>query len=117
MSDTEGRGPHPETHDRRGKFAKGNNARTLARAKRRRGLERYLAQETNNGLEAGKVVVGIMRTEGHKQQFDAACYVIDALAEKLPDKVEVSGPGGKPLHPLSEVDVADLLALAKAGAK
>lgn len=114
MSDTNNGSAQPADHDRKGRFVKGNQARTVARMKRRRGLERYLAQATNNGLDAGKTIVAIMNDPGHRHQYDAAVYVIDTLAERIPEKVELTGPNGAPLAPFSSTDIPALLELAKA---
>lgn len=101
-------------HDNRGRAAKGNNLRGEVRAKRTRGLARFLAQETENGLEMGRVMLEIARDASHRDRFKAADWVVVRLMGKPADKVEVTGAKGEPLNPLAKVSIEDLLALAKA---
>jgi len=101
-------------HDRRGRATPGNNLRGEVKAKRQRGLARMLAQETENGLEMGRVMLGIARDPQHRDRFKAADWVVVRLMGKPVEKIELTGQDGKPLSPLAGVDVADLLALARA---
>ena len=114
MSDTITNLPTPEDHDRKGKFGGANDARTKAIRRRQRGLSRVLAQETRDGQEMAEVMLEIARDKGHRDRFKAADWVVTRLMGRAPEVIEVTGAGGKPLNPLSGVDVADLLALAKA---
>lgn len=113
MSDETPTAP-PGDHDRRGAFAPGNNARAKVKAKRTRGLARFLAQETEDGLEMGRVMLEIARDKGHRDRFKAADWVVVRLMGKPAEKVEVTGENGAPLNPLAKVSIEDLLALAKA---
>lgn len=101
-------------HDTKGRAAKGNNLRGEVKAKRTRGLARFLAQETENGLEMGRVMLEIARDKDHRDRFKAADWVVVRLMGKPADKVEVTGAKGEPLNPLAKVSIEDLLALAKA---
>lgn len=114
MSDTVTSSSTHEDHDRKGKFGGANDARTKAIRRRQRGLSRVLAQETRDGQEMAEVMLEIARDKGHRDRFKAADWVVTRLMGKAAEVVEVSGPNGAPLNPLSGVDVADLLALARA---
>lgn len=117
MSDTSDSGRGPVNHDRKGRLVSGNDVATVRMAKRARGLTRYLAEEMKEGRELGEIAVRIARNDEHPAQFKAVEWIGVRLLGKPKETVEISGPGGKPLNPLSGVDVADLLALAKAGGK
>lgn len=102
-------------HDSKGRAAKGNNLRGEVKAKRTRGLARFLAQETENGLEMGRVMLEIARDAQHRDRFKAADWVVIRIMGKSAEKVEVTGADGKPLdRPLERVSIEDLIALAKA---
>jgi hypothetical protein len=101
-------------HDNKGRALPGNNLRAKVKEKRQRGLARMLAQETNNGLEMGAVMLEIARDAAHRDRFKAADWVVTRIMGKAPDKLEVTGKGGEPLNPLAKVSIEDLLALAKA---
>lgn len=101
-------------HDRMGRAVKGNNLRGEVKQKRQRGLARMLAQQTENGLEMGRVMLEIARDPTHRDRFKAADWVVTRIMGKPPETLEVTGKDGKPINPLASVDVADLLALAKA---
>lgn len=101
-------------HDSKGRAAKGNNLRGEVKAKRTRGLARFLAQETRDGQEMGEVMLRIARKDGHRDQLKAAEAILVRIMGKPADKVEVTGKGGEPLNPLAKVSIEDLLALAKA---
>lgn len=115
MSD-EPKAPEDErpNHDNKGRACKGNNLRGQIKAKRTRGLARFLAQETRDGQEMGEVMLRIARTNGHRDQLKAADLVLVRIMGKAPDRIEVTGKDGAPVNPLAKVDIADLLALAKA---
>lgn len=120
MSDTQPPGEGAGNHDRRGAFAEGNKAQQAkveGRVKRRAGLAQYLRQETRDGKEIGERMLLLARDKAHPAHFKALEWVDERVCGPRPTKVEVTGRGGKPLNPLSGVDVADLLALAKAGGK
>lgn len=110
------RAPDPErpNHDSKGRAAMGNNLRGEVKAKRTRGLARFLAQETENGLEMGRVMLEIARDKGHRDRFKAADWVVVRLIGKPTESVEVTGKDGAPINPLANVSIEDLLALAKA---
>lgn len=114
MSDTSGPGGGSGNHDRRGRLVTGNDIATVRMAKRARGLTRYLAEAMKDGEEVGEIMVRIARNDEHPSQYKAAEWIGVRLFGKPKETVEVTGAGGKPLNPLSGVDVADLLALAKA---
>lgn len=101
-------------HDTKGRACKGNNLRGEVRKKRQVGLARMLAQETENGLEMGRVMLEIARDAAHRDRFKAADWVIVRLMGRPPEKMELTGADGAPLSPLAKVSVEDLLALAKA---
>lgn len=100
-------------HDQRGRAAKGNNLRGEIKKKRTKGIARFLAQETDNGIEAARAIVEIMRDKGHRDRFKAADWVVVRLIGKAPDRMEVSGAEGKPLNPFEGWTPEALLALAK----
>ena len=104
------------THTRKGKFAPGNNAAAANRTKRQRGMARLIATETRSGLEMVEAALDIMRNKEHRDRLKAIDWLTIRLCGKVPDVVEVTGKDGQPLNPLAKVDVADLLALAKAQA-
>lgn len=101
-------------HDRLGRAAPGNNLRAEAKKKKARGLARMLAQETENGLEMGRVMLEIARDATHRDRFKAADWVVTRVIGKPVEKIELTGQDGKSLNPFAGVDLADLLALAKA---
>lgn len=111
-----GRPPDPErpNHDTKGRACKGNNLRGEVKKKRQVGLARMLAQETENGLEMGRVMLEIARDPQHRDRFKAADWVVVRLMGKPAERMEVTGADGAPLSPLAKVSVEDLLALAKA---
>ena len=105
--------PTPEAnHDRRGRATKGNNLRGEVKAKRQRGLARMLAQETQDGLEMGRVMLEIARDPSHRDRFKAADWVVIRLMGKPPEKLEVTGKDGTPINPLHSFTPEQLLALA-----
>lgn len=114
MSDTSDVGRKPASHDRKGRLVTGNDVQQVRVQKRARGLTRYLAEAMNDGLEIGEIMARIARNDDHPAQFKAAEWIGVRLFGKPKETVEVTGANGKPLHPLSGVDVTDLLALAKA---
>lgn len=114
MDDTGSGQPTADTHDRRGRFAKGNNAATENRAKRQRGMSRRIAQETRSGMELVELALEIARERGHRDQLKAIDWLTIRMCGKVPDKLEVSGEDGKPLSPLATYTPEQLLALAKA---
>lgn len=101
-------------HDNKGRAAKGNNLRGEVKAKRTRGLARFLAQETRDGQEMGEVMLRIAREDGHRDQLKAAEAILIRIMGKPADSIEVTGKGGEPLNPLAKVSIEDLLALARA---
>lgn len=107
--------PTSTNHDRRGKFASGNNARAEVRAKRQRGMARLIATETKSGEEMVRAALEIMRDGAHRDRLKAIDWLTVRMCGKVPDKIEVSGEDGKPLNPLAGLTPEQLLALLKEG--
>lgn len=114
MNDETPPSPESPNHDRRGRALPGNNLRGEAKKRKARGLARYLAQNTRDGFEMADIMMSLARTDGHRDQFRAAEWVLNRIFGPAPTKLELTGAGGKPLNPLAGVDINELLALAKA---
>ena len=101
-----------QNHDRLGRAVRGNNLRGEVKQKRQRGLARMLAQQTENGLEMGRVMLEIARDPSHRDRFKAADWVVTRIMGKPPETLEVTGKDGAPISPLAGMTPAELLALA-----
>lgn len=109
--------PTSESHDRRGKFAPGNNVRQDYRVKRQRGVARMIAQETRNGKEMVAVALEVMRDAAHRDRLKAADWLMTRFAGKVRDVIEVTGADGQPINPLANFTPEQLLALVKGEGK
>jgi hypothetical protein len=102
------------SHDKRGRFAPGNNERAKVQQRRQKGAATWLHQHTDGGKDIVKKALAIAMEDGHRDQLKALQWCFTVWAGKLKDTVEVTGADGKPVNPFASWTPEQLLAVAKA---